>query len=91
MQNTPKTPDQMRAVLAEKASVDEEFRGRLLADARETIQEEFDVVIPRNLEIQVHEDSADTAHLVLPPSPRLGEEQLTAVAGGKPEAVYVCF
>ena len=46
------------------------------------IQQEFDLEIPADLNIQVHEDSAETAHLVLPPSPRLGETQLAHVAGG---------
>ena len=30
----------------------------------------------------VHEESAATAHLVLPPSPQLSEAELETVAGG---------
>ena len=77
-----KTADEMRQILADKAGEDEEFRNRLLADPRSVIQQEFDLEIPADLNIQVHEDSAETAHLVLPPSPRLNETQLARVAGG---------
>ena len=77
-----KTADEMRRILADKAGQDEEFRNRLLADPKGVIQQEFDVEIPAGLNIQVHEDSAETAHLLLPPSPRLSETQLAHVAGG---------
>ena len=32
--------------------------------------------------MEVHEDSATTAHLVLPPSPKLTEAEMANVAGG---------
>ena len=47
------------------------------------IEEELDLSIPDGLDIQVHEDTATTSHFVIPPSAKLAEEDLRAVAGGK--------
>jgi len=65
-----------------KAVEDEEFRSRLLADPRAVIEEELDLSIPNGLDIQVHEDTATTSHFVIPPSAKLAEEDMRAVAGG---------
>lgn len=65
-----------------KAVEDEEFRSRLLADPRAVIEEELDLSIPDGLDIQVHEDTATTSHFVIPPSAKLAEEDMRAVAGG---------
>ena len=65
-----------------KAVDDEEFRSRLLADPRAVIEEELDLSIPDGLDIQVHEDTATTSHFVIPPSAKLAEEDMRAVAGG---------
>ena len=65
-----------------KAVEDEEFRSRLLADPRAVIEEELDLSVPDGLNIQVHEDTATTAHFVIPPSAKLAEEDMRAVAGG---------
>ena len=86
-----KTPDEMRAILAEKAAGNDDFRNQLLSDPKGTIQSEFDVEIPEGVEIQVHQDSAETAHLIVPPGPKLGEQQLAAVAGGKQGQMYYCM
>ena len=65
-----------------KAVEDEEFRSRLLADPRAVIEGELDLSIPDGIDIQVHEDTATTSHFVLPPSAKLAEEDMRAVAGG---------
>ena len=65
-----------------KAVEDEEFRSRLLADPRAVIEEELDLSVPDGIDIQVHEDTATTSHFVLPPSAKLAEEDMRAVAGG---------
>ena len=77
-----KTANEMRRILVDKAGEDEEFRNRLLADPKSAIQQELDLELPASLSIQVHEDSAETAHLVLPPSPKISETELARVAGG---------
>ena len=74
--------DGMRRQLIEKAESDEAFRRQLLSDPHGTIEKELDVKLPEGLEIQVHEESAETTHLVLPPYPKLSETQLSHVAGG---------
>ena len=54
---------------------------RLIADPKAVIMEEFSVPIPEEFNVEVHEDSATTAHFILPPSSRLTEADLAMVAG----------
>ena len=77
-----KSPEEMRQHLVDKAEIDDEFRSQLLSDPRSTIERELNLTIPEGLKIQVHEDSEEIAHLVLPPNPQLSETQLSQVAGG---------
>ena len=72
----------MRERLIEKAAEDETFRARLLADPQEAVHEELGVKVPDGFTIQVHEEAADTSHLVLPPSSQLDEAALEQAAGG---------
>ena len=75
---------EMRARLIEKATADETFRARLLAEPRAAIQSETGVSLPAWFHVEVHEDTADTGHLVLPPAAdaRLADADLAQVAGG---------
>ena len=73
---------EMREKIVGKATRDAEFRARLLGDPKGAIGQELDVPIPASMSIEVHEDSAATAHLVLPPDSKLSEKDLLAVAGG---------
>ena len=52
------TPKEMREKVVERANGDADFRSRLLDDPKEW------------LSVHVHEDSATSAHLVLPPTAR---------------------
>ena len=76
------TISEMKAHLVAKADESEDFRTRLVADPRSVISAEFGVSIPERFTIQVHEDSATTAHMVLPLSDRLTEEELAEIAAG---------
>ena len=76
------TIGQLREHLIEKATVDSEFRSQLVADPKAAIKAETGVTVPSGFHIEVHEDTADTSHLVLPPSANLGETDLVHVAGG---------
>ena len=76
-----KTASEIRTALIEKAGEDEDFRTRLLADAKSVIESEFDITLPDGFSLHVHEENPATAHLVLPPSPGLSSEELAAVAG----------
>ena len=76
------TMSEMKAHIMTRASEDGEFRAKLLADPRPVISAEFGISIPESFTIQVHEDSATTAHMVLPMTDRLTEEELAEIAAG---------
>ena len=76
------TVDAIRERLLEKAVEDETFRARLLADPKETVQDELGIEAPEGLTLMVHEETANTSHLVLPPSAKLDEAALAEAAGG---------
>ena len=73
---------QVRAHVAMKAAEDDDFRARLIADPRPTVEEETGLRFPNGYRIHVHEESATEAHMVLPPKPELSREQLDRIAGG---------
>ena len=73
---------QVRAHVAMKAAEDDDFRSRLIADPRATVEEETGLRFPNDYRIHVHEESATEAHMVLPPRPELSKEQLDRIAGG---------
>ena len=75
------TATELKTKILSKAAEDGDFRTRLLTDPRAAISAETGVTIPEGFDVAVHEDSGTTAHLVLPPSPKLTEAELTAVAG----------
>ena len=76
------TATEMKDRILSRADEDGDFRARLIADPRSAISAETGQTIPDGFDVMVHEDSATTAHLVLPPSPRLTEAELANVAGG---------
>ena len=76
------TSNEMRMKIVDKATGDAEFRARLLGDPKGAIKQELGVTIPASLSIKVHEESAETAHLVLPPDSRLSDADLQTAAGG---------
>ena len=61
---------------------------RMKDNPRRFLEEERGIFVPENIEVQVHEDTDDTVHVVLPPDPNLMlvDEALTEVAGGKTAA-----
>ncbi len=79
------TLDQLRdsqRIIA-RAWADDAFKAALLADPMNTLAREgFEV--PAGLTIAVHESTADTLHVVLPPKPSavLSDEDLAGAAGG---------
>ena len=77
------TATEKRDRILKKAAVDGEFRARLIADPKAAISDEIGEPLPEGFEVVVHEDSATTFHLVLPPSPALAEAELQGVAGGQ--------
>ena len=76
------TATEIKDRILSRADEDGEFRARLIADPRAAISAETGQTIPDGFDVVVHEDSATTAHLVLPPSPQLSEAELETVTGG---------
>ena len=76
------TGTELKSQILSRAAEDSEFRARLIADPKEAISAEIGADIPDGFGVAVHEDSATTAHLVLPPSPVLTEADLAMAAGG---------
>lgn len=77
-----KKPIDAANFLVSRAGEDSEFRERLLARPRETIEKELGVSLAEDHEIQVHEDSPATTHLVLPPRDRRTEAEREAAKTG---------
>ena len=76
------TQESMIKKLTAKAEEDSDFRGRLLANPSSALKEAFDIEVPKDFNVVVHEDDARTAHLVLPASAELTDAQLQQAAGG---------
>ena len=77
------TATEMRERVLTRAADDSDFRARLIADPKAAIASELGTSLPDGFDVVVHEDSATSSHLVLPPSPTLTEAELATVAGGK--------
>ena len=60
------TISEMRSQILAKADADSDFRAQFIADPRSVISAEFGITIPEGFNVQVHEDSASTAHFILP-------------------------
>ena len=72
-----------REELVTKATEDPEFRERLKADPRGTVEREFGAQLPDDVEITVLAETPKHAYIVLPVKPsELSPEDLDAVAGG---------
>ena len=77
------TATELKAQILSRADEDSDFLALLIADPRAAISAETGIIIPEGFDVVVHEDSATTAHLVLPPSPQLTEAELEMIAGGR--------
>lgn len=64
-----------------QAAQDPEFRAGLTRDPHAAVREALGVEVPEGLNIQVREESAQTAYLVLPPDASLTEEDLRGACG----------
>ena len=73
---------EVRAHVTMKAAEDDDFRARLIAAPRATVEEEAGIRFPDGYRLHVHEETATDAHVVLPPKPELSREQLDRIAGG---------
>ena len=76
------THHQMRQTLLDKAAADSGFRLQLVNEPRAAIKDVLGIDLPDSIAVEVHEESATTAHVVLPPSATLNTDDLEAVAAG---------
>ena len=79
---TQTTQAEMQGKIIAKAQAEPEFRAQLVADPKATIEGLIGLELPAAINFQVHEDSATSFHLVLPPSGQLTEDELAAVFAG---------
>ena len=76
------TESEVRAQVMLKATEDEAFRARLLADPKGVVEAEAGVSFPAGYTFHVHEETATDAHMILPASGQLSTQDLQTVAGG---------
>ena len=71
-----------------KAWRDEPFRQRLLKNPKHAIEKEFDIIVPAEITISVHEENEHSLHLIVPSVPSnfsatdLSDDELKDVIGG---------
>lgn len=79
---TERTLSEVKAHILARAVEDESFRTSLLADPKPVISAELGISIPDEFDIHVHEENVTSAHLVLPLSDNLSEQELEKIAAG---------
>jgi hypothetical protein len=78
----------VREQIIAKAMKDEAFRQQLLSNPKVTLERELGIGLPADVNVEVHEDTATTLHLVLPmkaqesPMHELSDSDLEAAVGG---------
>ena len=83
------TQGKIRDIVVARASEDGEFRARLLADPKAAIRELTGQAMPDGIEVQVHQETAASFHIVLPPAGRLMESEMVQVFGAADPTVDV--
>lgn len=76
-----KTHDELRAELAHRAAEDDGFRERLVGDPKAAIEDALGLPVPDAVSVSVHQETATTVHLVLPPV-QLEDADLETLTGG---------
>ena len=78
------TVSDLKTRILVKATEDDDFRARLIADPKSVVSAEAGMEIPEWYDIEIHEDTATATHLVLPPTGELTEADLAMASGGYP-------
>ena len=76
------TRDSLLEKLMAKVKEDKDFRDRLLTNPNSALEEAFEIKIPDDFNVVVHQEDSSTAHLVLPAFAELTDSQLQQAAGG---------
>lgn len=84
MEITELTTLEVNQIIREKANENEEFRLALLNDPKSVFEKEFGVIVPEDINIQVHLENSKVLHLIIPATnaDELSDEELEGVAGG---------
>ena len=77
-----KRPLELADLLVKRAGRDSDFRARLLAEPKDTIEREFGVTLPVDHEIHVHEETYAATHIVLPPDSKLSAAEREEAKAG---------
>ena len=78
------TEESVRAFITPKAWEDEAFRAALVRDPGAVVEAEVGIKLPGGLRLEVHQETNDELHLVLPAPVELTPAQLQTVCGGWP-------
>ena len=81
------TAEQLQEQVVARAAVDEDFRARFVEDPKKLVLDEYGIAMPDSVNVEVHENSADTVHVVLEANPALSEMELQGATGGSPPFV----
>ena len=81
-----------------KAMKDEAFRQELLVNPKGALERELGITLPQGVNVQVHEDTSTTIHIVLPMKAQTGEpmelsdaELEQATGGQRPSLQSTCW
>ena len=77
-----KKPVDVADFLVSRAGGDDDFRERLLAKPKETIEGEFGVTMAKDHQIHVHEETYTATHVVLPPRSKFTEAEREEAKNG---------
>lgn len=75
---------QLEVYLAAKAKADPDFRERLLADPKHTIEVEIGMRFPEGLRVAVYEEKINQLHVVLPIDLLTADDVTTPDSGSAP-------
>ncbi|MEW6363689.1 MAG: NHLP leader peptide family RiPP precursor [Acidobacteriota bacterium] len=74
----------LKTQIQKKVATSAQFREALLKDPKGTIGKEWGIKVRPDINIVVHENTANTVHFILPDAKaELSERELEAVAGGR--------
>lgn len=76
------TQENLKKKMVEMAEKDPSFRESLIDNPNTALMEAFDIAIPDDFNVVIHQDDPKTVHLVLPASSELTDSQLELAAGG---------
>lgn len=86
------TRQEVEARIIAKAWKDEAYKQELLTNPKATIEKEFDVELPEQINVKVLAEDSTSLHFVLPMCPKLTEQELSedeleTIAGGTLSAI----